>query len=106
MLAEEHFYLLDLIRGRYEYPQLRSIALALAKKYDPNRILIEDASTGIALAQELRQAGFYMVDHIPVERDKIGRLYIQQAQIEAGLVLLPRRAPFLPGLAAALLAFP
>jgi predicted phage terminase large subunit-like protein len=98
MLAEEHFYLLDLIRGRYEYPQLRSIALALAKKYDPNRILIEDASTGIALAQELRQAGFYMVDPIPVERDKIGRLYIQQAKFEAGLVLFPRGAAFLPEL--------
>jgi predicted phage terminase large subunit-like protein len=106
MLAEEHFYLLDLIRGRYEYPQLRSIALALARKYDPNKILIEDASTGIALAQELRQAGFYMVDPIPVERDKIGRLYIQQAKFEAGLVLFPRGAPFLPELEPELLAFP
>ena len=53
LLVDEHFYLLDLTRGRYEYPQLRDTALALAKRYRPNEILIEDASTGIALAQEL-----------------------------------------------------
>jgi phage terminase large subunit-like protein len=45
-------------------------------------------------AQELRQAGFYMVDAVPIERDKIGRLYVQQAKFEAGLVLFPRGAPF------------
>ncbi len=106
MLAEEHFYLVDLIRGRYEYPQLRAIAVALAQRYDPHKIMIEDASTGIALAQELRQAGFYLVDPIPIEHDKIGRMYVQQAKFEAGLVLFPRGAPFLPELEAELLAFP
>jgi predicted phage terminase large subunit-like protein len=68
--------------------------------------MIEDASTGIALAQELREAGFWSVDPIPIERDKVGRLYIQQAKFEAGLVLFPRGAPFLPELEAELLAFP
>lgn len=106
MLAEGRFYLLDLIRGRYEYPQLRTIALALAKQYDPHKIMIEDASTGIALAQELREAGFYMVDPIPIARDKIGRLYVQEYKFEAGLVLFPRGASFLPELEAELLAFP
>ena len=106
MLVEGVFYLLDVIRGRYEYPQLRRIALELAKRYDPHKIMIEDASTGIALAQELREAGFWSVDPIPIERDKVGRLYIQQAKFEAGLVLFPRGAPFLPELEAELLAFP
>ena len=98
MLAEEHFYLVDLIRGRYEYPQLRAIAVALAQRYDPHKIMIEDASTGIALAQELRQAGFYMVDHIPIERDKIGRLYVQQAKFEAGLDGMGRATRMAPSL--------
>jgi len=106
MVAEGYFYLLDLIRGRYSYSQLRTIALELAKRYDPHKIMIEDASTGTALAQELREAGFYMVDLIPITRDKIARLYVQQAKFEVGLVLFPRGAPFLPELEPELLAFP
>src|SRR6266536_761776 len=85
MLADGYFYLLDLIRGRYSYSQLRTITLALAKRYDPHKIMIEDTSTGTPLAQELREAGLYIVDSIPIERDKIGRLYVQQAKFEAGL---------------------
>jgi predicted phage terminase large subunit-like protein len=106
MIVDGQFYLVDLIRGRYEYPELRRLALELAKRFDPHKILIEDASTGIALAQELRRAGHWSVDPVPIERDKIGRLYVQQAKFEAGLVLFPRRAPFLPELEAELLAFP
>lgn len=105
-LVDKNFYLVDLTRGRYEYPQLRNKALALAERYKPNSILIEDASTGIALAQELRQSGHFNVKPIPVERDKIGRVFVQQAKFEAGLVHFPRGAAFLPVLEAELFAFP
>jgi predicted phage terminase large subunit-like protein len=106
LLLDKHFYLLDLTRGRYEYPRLRNTALALAERFTPDAILIEDASTGIALAQELSQARIYVIKPIPVERDKVGRLYVQQAKFEAGLVLFPKRALFLPELEAELLVFP
>ena len=56
LVVDEQFYLLDLTRGRYEYPQLRDIAVALAERFSPDEILIEEASTGIALAQEMNQA--------------------------------------------------
>lgn len=102
----KRFYLMDLTRGRYEYPQLRNLAIAVAERFKPHSILIEEASTGIALAQELRQAGMYSVKPIPIERDKVGRLYIQQAKFEAGLVFFPKGASFLPTLEAELLAFP
>ena len=78
----------------------------MRKRFKPHTILIEDASTGIALAQELREAGTYAVKPIAVERDKVGRLYVQQAKFEAGLVLFPKGASFLPALEAELLAFP
>jgi phage terminase large subunit-like protein len=48
--------------------------------------LIEDTSAGIALAQELKQAGQYRVKSIPVDRDKETRLYVQAAKFEAGRV--------------------
>jgi predicted phage terminase large subunit-like protein len=68
--------------------------------------LIEDASTGIALAQELNQTRYCYIKPIPVERDKIGRLYVQQGKFAAGLVLFPRDASFLAELEAELLVFP
>jgi predicted phage terminase large subunit-like protein len=106
LIHEKHFYLLDVTRGRYEYPRLRETAAALADRFKPSVIMIEDASTGIALAQELRQAGTYAVRPIPVERDKVGRLYVQQSKFEAGLVLFPKGARFLPELEIELLTFP
>ncbi len=106
LVADEQFYLLDLTRGRYEYPQLRDTALALAKRFKPDEILIEDASTGIALAQELKQSHHYYVNPIPVDRDKIGRLYVQEAKFAAGRVHFPRGAAFLAELEAELLTFP
>jgi predicted phage terminase large subunit-like protein len=107
MKVDNCFYLIDLTRGRYEYPRLRDIAIEQARKHRPHCILIEDASTGTALAQELKKSYFDgSVRLEPIERDKIGRLYIHQAKFEAGLVLFPKNAPFLPELEAELLTFP
>jgi predicted phage terminase large subunit-like protein len=106
LVLDNQYYLLDLTRGRYEYPKLRDAVLALAKRFEPNTILIEDASTGTALAQELRQMGGFVVKLIPVERDKTTRLYLQQAKLEAGQVFFPKNAPYLLELERELLSFP
>jgi len=107
LLEDNYYYLLDLTRGRFEYPELRDTALALARRFEPQTILVEDASTGISLAQELRRGPrYYGVQAIPIHHDKIGRLFVQQAKFAAGLVLFPRHAPFLPALEAELLTFP
>ncbi len=107
MIADNHYYLIDLTRGRYEYPRLKETAIELAKKHRPRRILIEDASTGIALEQELKRIYFEgTTSLVKIERDKIGRLYVNQAKFEAGRVLFPKGAPFLPELEAEVLAFP
>jgi predicted phage terminase large subunit-like protein len=107
MILDKAYYLIDLCRGRYEYPQLKEMALTLAQKHKPHWVLIEDASTGTALAQELKSVRFGgAVRLVPIERDKVGRLYVNQAKFAAGLVLLPKGAPFLPELEAELLVFP
>ena len=90
LLHDKHYYLMDLIRGRYEYPRLRDTAIALAERFQPDIILIEEASTGIALAQELRSNIRRTIKPIPVDRDKVGRLYVQQQKFEAGRVLFPK----------------
>src|SRR4051812_39819792 len=107
MVVDKRYYLIDLTRGRFEYPRLRDTAIALARKYRPRYILIEDASTGTPLAQELKSAEFGgVIKLVKVERDKQCRAYVNQAKFEAGLVWFPRRAPFMPELEAELLTFP
>jgi predicted phage terminase large subunit-like protein len=106
VVDKRDYYLMDVTRGRYEYPQLRQTAIALAERYKPTAILIEDTSSGIALAQELRQGGRFRVKSVPVERDKVTRLYVQAAKIEAGQVLFPRNARCLADLESELLSFP
>jgi predicted phage terminase large subunit-like protein len=106
MFADNHYYLLDVTRGRYEYPLLRSTAIALADRFKPDAILIEDASTGIALAPDLRPHVYSPVTPIKVDHDKQGRLYVHQAKFAGGLVLFPKGANFLPALEAELLTFP
>ena len=74
LLHDERYYLLDLVRDRFEYPHLRNVAIELARAYRPDAILIEDASTGVALAQELPNVVDLTVKPIPIDRDKVGRL--------------------------------
>lgn len=106
LLDKEDYYLIDLLRGRFEYPELKRRAVLLAEQHKPKNILIEDASTRAALAQELRPICRSAIRLIPVEHDKVGRLYVQQAKFESGRVLFPRQAPWLPELLAELLSFP
>jgi predicted phage terminase large subunit-like protein len=100
------YYLLDVTRGRYNYPLLRSTVIALAKRFNPDWVLIEDASTGIALAQELKPLLQRPVELVKIEHNKVIRLYIQQQKFTAGLVRFPRGAPFLAELERELLTFP
>ena len=100
------YYLLDLTRGRYLYPSLRDAVIALAKHYKPNAVLIENASTGMALAPDLRPLLRSPVNLVPIEHNKIGRLYVQQAKFAAGLVRFPKGAPFVAELEREVLTFP
>jgi predicted phage terminase large subunit-like protein len=106
LIDNKRYFLLDVVRGRFEYPVLRETVLASAARFQPQTILIEDASTGTALAQELRRDHSYHVELMPVHHDKVGRLYVQQPKFAAGLVSLPRHAPFRAQVELELLTFP
>ncbi len=100
------YYLLDVLRKRLEYPDLRRRIVAQAKTYNPKAVLIEDASSGAPLIQDLRREGRIRPIAICPDRDKIVRLEAQSAVIEAGHVLLPERAPWLDDFLLEVLAFP
>jgi predicted phage terminase large subunit-like protein len=100
------YYLLDVFRQRMTYPALRDMAIALAERYRPSRILIEDAMTGSALAEELKGKFKSAVELVKPEGDKQVRLYLQQAKFEQGRVWFPKTAPWLRTFLEELLSFP
>ncbi len=102
---DDRNYLLDVLRGRYDYPTLKARAIAHARHWQPMAVLIEDAGTGTALIPELKREGIAAVG-IRAEHDKIARMSIHSAKFEAGLVMFPLQAPWLADLEAELFAFP
>jgi hypothetical protein len=51
-----YYYLIDVLRGRFDFPTLRTKVSDRAKLHKPSHILIEDAGFGTALIQELKTA--------------------------------------------------
>ncbi len=106
LIQGSDYYLLDVLRKRLEFPELRRRILAHATTYKPKAVLIEDASSGAALIQDLKHEGTIRPIAIRPDGDKIVRLEVQSAVIEAGHVLLPRSAPWLDDFLLEVLAFP
>lgn len=105
VVDKRDYFLLDVTRVKQDYPRLRATAIALAQRYDPNVILIEDSSAGTALAQEMRSEGQFRIQAVKPEQDKMSRAYTQTSKFAAGKVHFPKGASFLPELEAELLAF-
>ena len=104
-------HLVDVVRGRFEYPELVAAAIALRKKWkfeDHNTYLfIEDKGSGSSLIQSLKSERIYVSPHkLKVEGDKAMRLTAQAGQFYAGSVHLREDAPWVGDLVAELLGFP
>jgi len=104
----EHCYLLNVLRRRLNYPEIKRAVREQANQYRPNTVLIEDKASGTQLIQDLRSEGMFSVKPYapPPATDKVLRLYAQTAQIENGRLLLPRAAPWLVEYIRELTCFP
>lgn len=105
MVCKGAYYLLDVVRGKFEFPQLKARAIEAHRLHRPNRVLVEDAGVGVSLIHELREA---RISAIPVAATlgKEHRASAQTAKFEAKRVWFPRRAPWLSALETELLSFP
>lgn len=104
-VREGRYYLADVMRGRFDYPTLKTRAIDHARAHNPSRVLIEDTGVGTALIAELKKAGLNAIAVRP-ELDKQTRMSVASATIEAGRVLLPWSAPWLAALEDELFSFP
>ena len=100
------YYLIDLVRGRWEAPELRRKMIDLARKHAVDATLVEDTELGRALSQDLRRTGTLHPLLQSSRIEKQARLMAQAARFEAGQVFLPREVDWLAGYLGELLAFP
>ena len=89
------FYLLDRWKERVEFPDLKKMLVALAAKYKPNQILIEDHASGQSLIQELKRESTLPIRAIRVDKDKITRAHAVAPLLEAGKIFVPEATPWL-----------
>jgi predicted phage terminase large subunit-like protein len=102
-------YLLDVVRGRFEFPELVSKAKALYQSYfpyGPVNLLIEDKGSGTSLIQALKDHGIYAQQQMKLTGDKVMRMEAQSVYFTRGSVCFLEGAPWLEELKAELLAFP
>ena len=99
-------HLLEVIRVQLEYPDLRRKVLRQADRWAADVVLIEQASSGLQLIQDLRREGKIRPLSFKPRGDKVARIESHTALIEGSYVLLPKEAPWLDELTAELLSFP
>lgn len=99
-------YLLDVHRERLDFPDLIRAVASLHARCQADAVLVEEQGSGISLIQTLRaQHGIWPIGRRSKD-DKETRLTAVTPMIEAGQVLLPADAPWLPALLHELLGFP
>jgi predicted phage terminase large subunit-like protein len=103
---ENAWHLLDVWRGQLDYPDLKTRTLALVDRWDPDRVLIEDAATGKPLFDELFQDDRRRYERIRPDKDKETRLQSACAPVEEGKVFLPKEAEWLSAFKRELQSFP
>ena len=82
--------LLDSLKGRYEFPELRREALQQYDYWKPETVVIESKASGLPLTAELRQMGIPVVNFTPSKgNDKHARVNSVAPLFESGVIWAP-----------------
>jgi predicted phage terminase large subunit-like protein len=105
-IKDKHVYLIDVLRKRLEYPDLKRAVREQHRLHNASVVLIEDKASGTQLIQELAFEGLHAAKRYEPEMDKIMRLHAQTGAIENGFVHLPESAHWLAAYVHELITFP
>src|SRR3954469_7939613 len=103
-----YWYLLDVLRERLDFPDLKRRVRGLADRWNADLVLVEYAGSGISLVQQLRQddpRAWRYTGYRP-RQEKFMRFEAQTARLETGKYRVPQAAPWLAEFRRELLAFP
>jgi predicted phage terminase large subunit-like protein len=84
--------LLNAIKRRLEYPELKALILEEYKDWEPDAFIVEKKSNGSPLYQEFRRMGIPVGEFTPGKgQDKIARVNAVSALFQGGVVYAPDR---------------
>ena len=82
--------LLDAIRGKYDFPELKVVAMDAYKYWEAESVIIEQKASGEPLTQEFRRMGIPVIPFIPSKgNDKFARVNAVAPLFESGAVWFP-----------------
>ena len=89
--GEHHIILLNSIKDRFEFPELKNLAMEEYKDWEPDSFIVEKKSAGTALYQEMRRMGLPIQEYTPHRGsgDKLARLNSVTDIVSSGLVWVP-----------------
>ena len=88
--APANLILIDAIKGRYEFPELRRLALDQYKYWKPEAVIVEAKASGLPLTYELRQMDIPVQNFTPSKgNDKHVRVNTCAPLFESGLIWAP-----------------
>ena len=93
--GEQHLILLDAKKGRWNFPELKEIAVDQNEYWEPDMMLIEAKASGASLADELRMLNLPVTTFSPGRRkggggmDKTTRMHMVSPIFESGKVWYP-----------------
>ena len=84
--------LLDAIKGRYEFPELRRVALEQYRYWNPETVIIEAKASGLPLTYELRKMDIPVMNFTPSKgNDKHARVNAVAPLFESGMIWAPKQ---------------
>ena len=99
--------LLDAIKDRYEFPELRRVAKEQYDYWQPETVIVEAKASGLPLTYELRQMGIPVINFTPSKgNDKHTRVNSVAPLFESGCIWAPTEKSFAQEVIEECAAFP
>jgi predicted phage terminase large subunit-like protein len=82
--------LLNSVKGKYEFPELKTMAREQYEEWEPDSVVVEAKASGQPLIDEMRRSGLFVQDFSPGKgQDKIARLNAVADMFSSGHVWFP-----------------
>ncbi len=99
--------LLDVKKGRWDFPEMKEIAYDSYKYWEPESVIIEAKASGTPLTQELRMRGIPVINFTPSKgNDKLSRVNSVAPLFQSGVVWYPEGEAWAEELIEECAAFP
>ena len=104
--SDNGYYIIDIMRGKWEYPELKRIIQSTGAGADVTGIIIEDKSSGQQVIQDLKRDTNLNILAFESDKDKIMRAQLVSPTIESGRVYIQNKAAWLPDFITEISLFP